>query len=151
MLIFQTQQLWQKRCVIYSVNIIFLNKKNLIMKVIISSALDKAKGQLSGLISIDPKLDLANGLNVATQTAEISSVEAEITNFNTLLATLKATGKSVRAKIKAVNDKKVRFNSAVIAKYTKESEEYVKIGGKRPSEQKRRSPAKLKANADKVA
>ena len=102
-------------------------------------------------MSIDPNLDLAHGLTVADHATEISSVEADIASFNTLLATLKAQAKSVKAKIKAVNDKRTRFNNAVIAKYTKESEEYAKIGGKRPSERKRRTLGKTKVSVEKVA
>ena len=120
------------------------------MKAINSSALDNVKEQLSGLISIDPNLDLAHGLNVADHTTEISSIETDIASYNTLLATVKAKSKAIKAKIKVLNDTRSRFNNAVIAKYTKESEEYVKIGGKRPSEQKRRSPNRNKAKTDNV-
>ena len=121
------------------------------MKPVKSSALDKSKAQLAGLKSIDNKLDLGHGLDVVTHEKEILDLDADISELNTLAATFVARSKALQAKMKAHTTKNTRIASAIIARYGKESEEYVKIGGKRPSERKRRSPTAKVKNAMEVA
>ena len=115
------------------------------MKPIKSSVLDKSKAQLAGLKSIDAALDLGHGLDVVSHEKELLELDKEISALNTFSATFAARVKALKVSIKTLNEKVSRRSSAVVAKYGKESEEYVKIGGKRPSERKRSSPAaKLK-------
>ena len=110
------------------------------MKPIRSSVLDKSKAQLAALKSIDATLDLGPGLDVVSHEKEVTELDNEISALNTLSATFAARIKAFRANIKTLNEKDLRRSSAVVAKYGKESEEYVKIGGKRPSQRKRPSP-----------
>ena len=111
------------------------------MKPIKSSVLDKSKAQLAGLKSIDAALDLGHGLDVVSHEKELLELDNEISALNTLSATFAARMKALRANIKVHNEKGLRRSSAVVAKYGKESEEYVKIGGKRPSQRKRFTPS----------
>ena len=91
--------------------------------------------------SIDANLDLGNGLDVLSHEKELFNLDAEISALNTLSATFDARVKALKVSIKTLNEKVSRRSSAVVAKYGKESEEYVKIGGKRPSQRKRPTPA----------
>ena len=107
-----------------------------------SSSLDKTSSRLSGLKSISPTLDFGDDMNVTVHEAELNAVTADISDYNTSLANLKAKSKAVRNRIAALKKTGARFDNLVIGKYTKESEEYAKIGGKSPSEKKRRGSNK---------
>ena len=51
-----------------------------------SKAIEKARKRLAGLESIDPNLDLGNGLGTASYKAVIEALETDLDKYNTQLS-----------------------------------------------------------------
>ena len=109
-----------------------------------SRALERAKLRLGALISIDPKLDLGNGLTAAAYKDEITSLETELEGYNDQLAVADSKRSDLTLSEKDMNDLSERMLSAVGVKYGRDSAEYQKAGGVRKSARKRRAPAAKK-------
>ncbi|MGC1376685.1 MAG: hypothetical protein WA821_10690 [Anaerolineales bacterium] len=103
-----------------------------------------AEKRLSALKSIDPALDLANGLSVAVYQAAIQGVQDKLFTCNTLLSQVDAATNDLRAAEKELRSLSERMLTGVASKYGKDSNEYEMAGGTRKSEIKR-SPRKKKA------
>ena len=106
-------------------------------KKLTSVALSTAKARLAGLSSIDAKLDLGKGLSVKAFTEATGKLETDIGDYNTLLATLDGKLNAIQKQEKAMSTLSSRALTRIAADFGKESDEYEKVGGTRPSETKK--------------
>jgi hypothetical protein len=102
-----------------------------------SKVLDKANRRAAGLASIDPDLNLGEGLTLAKYRDTISDAQAKLDRYNTLLSQTDEALNTLQAAEKALSDLSDRMLAGVGAKYGKNSDEYEKAGGVRKSERKR--------------
>jgi len=102
-----------------------------------------SQARLTALSSIDPALDLGNGLTVAGYQAAIQSVRDILSAYNVLLAQADGVANDLHAAVKELSLLNTRMLIGVAAKYGKDSNEYEKAGGTRLSEIKR-APRKAK-------
>jgi hypothetical protein len=102
-----------------------------------SSHIEKANKRMSGLKSIDDKLDLGNGLTVDTYDASIAVAIAKEAAYNQLLSTLDTTYNEYKVAEKNLRDINERMLMGVAAKFGKDSNEYEQAGGIKKSERKR--------------
>jgi len=111
-----------------------------------SKTIEAARVRLAGLKSIDPALDLGNGVSVANFEAKIEQTDTSLENYNTSLSTADANQNIFETDEKDLKEFHERALLAVAAKYGKDSIEYEKAGGTRKSE--RRSPSKKKTGSE---
>ena len=103
-----------------------------------SAALLKAENRLAGMKSINPKLDLGNGITAATYEKEITNLRQQIADYNTLLSKADEASNAITAAEKQLSSTTEQMLLAVAAKYGKDSSEYEMAGGTRRSEYRRR-------------
>ena len=103
----------------------------------LSPFLEGAQQRLNALSSIDPALDLGNGLTLAAYRAEVTSAQAKQDAYNTLLSQVDQAYNEFQAAEKSIRDLSERMLAGVASKYGKDSSEYEMAGGKRKSERKR--------------
>ena len=65
--------------------------------------LEAAQKRLAGMKSIEPKLDLGEGVSVATIEAAIGAVTTAINEYNTMLSAVDAKANEIDTQIKAMN------------------------------------------------
>ncbi len=102
-----------------------------------STVVQKAQLRISGLKSINPKLDLGNGLDLATFEKKIGEVERLLQAYNKLLSDADAAKNIFEEAEKALGELNLRFLAAVKAVYGPNSNEYEKAGGIRSSDRKK--------------
>ncbi|MFK8183804.1 MAG: hypothetical protein AB8B99_10565 [Phormidesmis sp.] len=103
-----------------------------------SSTLMKAERRLSGMKSINSKLDLGNGISVTAMEKEIVALRDKISAYNMLLSKADAAGNEVARMEKALAKMTSRVLMGAAVRYGKDSSEYEMVGGTRESERKRR-------------
>ena len=107
-----------------------------------SIVLPTAERRLSGMKSINTKLDLGGGCSTATIEAQINAVRQKLEAYNTLLSKADAAANELERAEKALSGLSSKVLLGVAMKYDKESDQYEMVGGVRPSERKRsRRPA----------
>jgi hypothetical protein len=99
------------------------------------------------LKSIDPKLDLGNGMTVASFEQILQDFQATLRDYNTELSVVDAKMQKIREGERMLNEHTDRWLSAVGGRYGKDSEEYQKAGGVRKS-LRNRNAKKAKLPAD---
>ncbi len=102
-----------------------------------SATLNKAQKRLAGLKSIDPKVDLGNGLTVAAYEKEITEFRQKVEAYNTLLSKVDDAANNVQSLEKELSVAAENVLLAVKLKYGKDSSEYEMVGGTRQSERRR--------------
>lgn len=95
-----------------------------------------AQGRANSLASIDPNLDLANGLTLAAYQQKIADVKTQNETYNTELSKVDGLLNVLETNEKVLDDLSTRMLSAVGNKYGKDSTEYEQAGGTRTSERK---------------
>lgn len=104
-----------------------------------SQSLARAEIRLLGMQSINPKLDLGQGLSITVYTDLIDSLQQKLQSYNLLLADLDA----MRSEIIEDERKLSLFSSKILAGvghlFGKHSVEYEKVGGTRQVERIRSS------------
>ena len=108
-------------------------------KKTISKKLQLAQKRLDGMKSIDPTLDLGNGVSVTAFEASMKTSTDGIGEYNTMLSQIDQKGNDVDSSIKATCDLGGRALKGVEFKYGKDSNEYEMMGGTRTSERKKPS------------
>jgi len=98
---------------------------------------DLAKTRLASLKSIDPALDLGNGMTVSNYEKSISDFTGLLGQYNTALSTVDDLYNQCTESLKGVKGLNERMLSGVGFKYTKDSSEYEMAGGTRKSERKK--------------
>lgn len=104
-----------------------------------SSILAKAEWRLSGMKSIQDKLDLGNGLSIAVYEKEMVALRKEIEEYNMLLSKMDMASNRVSQAEKELSNLTSNMLMGVALKYGKDSSEYEMAGGTRKSERKRRA------------
>ena len=101
-----------------------------------SSAINTAEKRLSGLVSIDPKLDLGNGNTVEAYTAKITRTQTLLDDYNTKLSELDTAKNNFDQAELELDMFTANMRTAAGLKYGKNSNEYEQAGGIRTSERK---------------
>ena len=109
----------------------------------VSADIEKAQQRLSALVSVDPALDLGNGLTVAAYRTEASAAQAKLDAYNTLLSQVDQAYNAILLSEKLLRDLSERMLAGVASKYGKDSSQYEMAGGVRKSE--RKAPVRKKA------
>lgn len=102
-----------------------------------SRAYVKASKRFAGLKSIDPKLDLGNGLTIATFEQLLQDFQNALNDYNAELSIVDAKTQRIRQAEKQLSESSERWLAAIVSRYGKDSEEYQKAGGVRKSLRKR--------------
>ncbi|MGC1374913.1 MAG: hypothetical protein WA821_01735 [Anaerolineales bacterium] len=110
-----------------------------------SPVVESSRIRSSALSSIDPKLDLGNGLTLAKYQAAIQDIQGRLDTYNAALSQADDAANNLRAGEKELRELSERMLAGVGVTYGKDSSQYEKAGGTRKSEIKR--PAKAKAAA----
>ncbi len=103
----------------------------------LSPFLEGAQQRLNALSTIDPALDLGNGLTLAAYRAQVTSMQAKQDAYNALLSQADQAQNELLEAEKAIRDLSERMLAGVASKYGKDSSEYEMAGGTRKSERKR--------------
>ncbi len=112
-----------------------------------SKDFENAIKRMASLKSIDPALDLGNGLTVETYQQSIDQVSNVMEAYNTQLSLADSLSSSLKEKEKLLRSFTERMLTGVAAKFGKDSEQYQKAGGTKKSERKKpkRKMAKVAA------
>lgn len=110
-----------------------------------TKSMTDANERLTGIKTIDPNLDLGNGLTVAAYKAKIDEITGVLEDYNSLLAQADEKSNLFEALERELRDWNERFLMAVAARYGKNSSEYEMAGGTRKSERKK--PVKKDKNS----
>lgn len=116
-------------------------------KLEMAKRIAKAETRIAGLHSIDEKLDLGNGLSLDNHRSVLQQLRDKIHTYNKLLSDVDALRDECKLLGRHLDDQNFRMIAAVGAKYGRESAEYVKAGGTRPSDRKKGKAAPGKASA----
>ena len=114
-----------------------------------SRAVTNGRKRIDGIRSIDPKIDLGNGLTDAAYEAAIAKVENAIESYNTYLSPADGIATGLKTSNKELAEFSQRMLNGVGSKFGYNSVEYKKAGGTPKSEKKR--TAKKNGNAAKKA
>ena len=105
-----------------------------------SEIITLAQRRLSGMKSIDDKLNLGNGCSTATVEAQLNETRKKLEAYNKLLSQATAAGNEFEQAEKELAKLTKKILLGVAMKYDHESNEYEMVGGVRPSERKRTKP-----------
>ena len=108
-----------------------------------SNVVSEAANRLAGMKSIDPQLDLGNGLTAQAFGEKINAAQAALEDYNTALSVADEKQNVYLEKESAVREINERMLLAVAARYGKNSNEYEQAGGTRKAD--RAKPAKKAA------
>jgi len=101
-----------------------------------SAALRRAEVRAASLASIDQQLDLGSGLTLPGYQDLIAATLALQEQYNSLLTDADKVRVRLLQQERALDEHTNRMLAAVGVKYGRESEQYEKAGGKRPSARK---------------
>ncbi len=102
-----------------------------------SPVIETAQTRLASLSSIDPALDLGNGLTAAAYKTAVQDVQAKLDTYNVLLSQADEASNTLSAAEKELRSLSERMLAGVAVKFGKDSDEYEMAGGVRKSERKR--------------
>lgn len=102
--------------------------------------LDKGTTRLASVKSIDPVIDLGNGITAANYEIQINLLRTKLDSYNTALSTIDDLYNECIAQIVVVRDWNDRVLTGVATKYGKNSSQYEMAGGVKKSERKRQNP-----------
>ena len=111
-----------------------------------SKIIESAKMRLAGLKSIDPNLDLGNGITVKDYEKKIDATDASLETYNTTLSLVDEQSATFEMNENDLKDYHERILLGVGSKFGKNSMEYEKAGGTKKSERKK--PAKASGSID---
>ena len=106
-------------------------------KLVRVPSMDKASTRLAGIKSIDPALDLNDGLTVENYNEQITKTRDKISQYNTTLSTIDDLYNESLAEIEILKDWNERILNGVASKFGTNSSEYEMAGGVRKSERKK--------------
>jgi hypothetical protein len=112
----------------------------------VSPAIAKAKMRVSGIKSIDPTLDLGNGMSVAAYEAAIEAAEQRIETYNMAISNIGQLQNSVTEAERLLSDLSERMLSTIAGRYGKKSDQYEMAGGTKRTT--RRRVAKKKTESE---
>ncbi|MCU0548147.1 MAG: hypothetical protein MUC48_02250 [Leptolyngbya sp. Prado105] len=94
-----------------------------------SPSVKLAKVRISGMRSIDPALNLGDGMTLETYEAALEDAEQKISAYNTALANITQLQSDARTAEQLLSDRSERMLNLVAGRYGKRSNEYEKAGG----------------------
>ncbi len=106
-----------------------------------STTLEKAQRRIAAIKSIDPALNLGNGLTIASFSTAITDTQQKLETYNTVLSTVDQSYLAIQTAERSLRELSERMLLGVAAKYGKHSPEYVMAGGKPRKTSQRPSPA----------
>jgi hypothetical protein len=98
---------------------------------------DGAVKRMASLKSIDPALDLGNGLSIEAYQQSIDQVVSAVESYNTQLSLADSSASNLRDKEKNLRALSERMLTGVAAKFGKDSDEYQKAGGIKKSDRRK--------------
>ncbi|PHJ55945.1 hypothetical protein VF14_35510 [Nostoc linckia z18] len=102
-----------------------------------SRTLDKAEVRLASVKSINPTLEVREGLSVKDYTDRIESLRESIEEYNTALSNIDILLTHIVESEKDLADYSDQFLRGIAYKFGHNSDEYYKAGGVRKSDRKR--------------
>ena len=99
--------------------------------------LEKGRTRLAAVKSIDPALDLSNGITVANYETEVDMLNTNLEAYNTALSTVDNLYNICIAQIDVLKDWNERVLAGVATRYGKNSSQYEMAGGVKKSERKK--------------
>jgi len=102
-----------------------------------STAIETAKVRVSGMKSIEPDLNLGNGLSIKAYETTIQTAEQKIETYNTALANINQLQTESREAEKQLSELSERMLSTVAGRYGRRSNEYEKAGGTKRTSRRR--------------
>lgn len=112
-----------------------------------SGTLEQAAARAAGLKSIDPLLDLGNGLTLAAYVALIESAQAKLSAYNTCLSQADEASNAFQAEEAKVADMSERMLAGVKAKHGSDSDQYEAAGGTKRSDRRRKATNKTSSKS----
>lgn len=112
-----------------------------------SSALELAATRAAGLKSIEPALDLGNGLTLVAYSAAVEDGKAKLANYNTLLSQVDEAQNAFESAERNLADLSDRMLAGVAARYGRDSDQYEMAGGTKKSDRRRSATNKTSAVA----
>lgn len=106
-----------------------------------SAVFEKATHRMTGLRSIDPNLELSEGLSLAEYEMKVQTLQITLAHYNTLLSSVDEAAGQVAAQEQMVRQYSENMLMAIALRYGKDSLQYMQAGGKI------RKPAKTKSNS----
>lgn len=100
---------------------------------------DKGNTRLAAIKSIDPLLDLGNGITVANYEIQVNLLKTKLATYNTALSTIDNLYNECVTQLEILRDWNERILSGVATKFGKKSSQYEMAGGVRKTERKRRA------------
>jgi hypothetical protein len=119
---------------------ILKNKTMARKKLIRVPDLDKGNTRLASVKSIDPVIDLGNGITAANYEIQITLLRTKLAKYNTALSTIDDLYNECITQIDVVRDWNDRVLTGVATKYGKNSSQYEMAGGVKKSERKKQTP-----------
>ena len=121
-----------------------------------SAALSKAELRLTSLKTIDPNLDLGDGVSAAELIAKIESTRQALQERNSTVTLLKQLARTLRSQETDLEELNQRIENGVASKYGKKSDQYYMLTGKSPNPRKssKRSesaPENSESNSDRTS
>jgi hypothetical protein len=104
-----------------------------------ASHYQRAITRLAALKSINPVMDLGNGLTITLYQDAVADLRNKIDDHNTALSLIDEKKNQVHASEKKLKDLSERMLAGVASQFGKDSDEYEKAGGVKKSERKRAS------------
>lgn len=101
--------------------------------------LEKGTTRLSSVKSIDPEIDLGNGITASNYETQINLLRTNLNKYNTALSTIDDLYNECIAQIDVVRDWNDRVLTGVATKFGKNSSQYEMAGGVKKSERKKSS------------
>ncbi len=102
-----------------------------------SAAIIAAQDRLSGLMNIDPIIDLGNGLSAQSYQDKIAMTEAKLNAYVNAVAKADAARAMLIDAEKELSDFSDHIMRGVSVKFGMNSAEYVSVGGTRKKDKKR--------------
>ena len=105
--------------------------------------MEKAEHRIAGLKSINPRLDLGDGLTLDSYMKQIELLRSQLATYNEALSFADGSLNVVQDTEQKIKTFSERMLNAVAGKYGKDSNEYELAGGTRKRDRKR-TPRKPK-------
>jgi hypothetical protein len=114
-----------------------------------SKVLDQVQLRLSALKSIDPDLDLGDGLTIRSVTEQVQETRTDIDQYNTEASVIKQKYKTIREKEGKIADLSDRIVDGIAFKFGRKSDEYKMIQSIRRNARNARNANRATAAAAK--
>ena len=111
----------------------------------VSPAIAKAKIRISGMKTIDPMLDLGNGMSITSYEAAIQDTEQRIEAYNMAIANVSQLQSSVAEAEAMLAELSERLLSTIAGRYGKKSDQYEMAGGTKRTTRRRVAKKKTEA------